>query len=575
MTVISRRTGYVLLFSFVLLSIAMRYPLVDHERNQADSYFIHYLSQSILDSDRALWTFSPLSYFGYYPVSYPSGAPFLLAELSELTGASVELSILLSGMILSLLFVLGAFALIREFVHRIDLVFAATFFAILAPKIIDTTYWCATARGPFIVLMVLVVWAMFRASRTRNRLLTYAAILMGAGCFALHHMAVVFLLFGLAYVLAVVLSARISRQFPAHRTRYSAVFVSVVAVAIGIASFLVYSLPGRLVRATFEEAGYFDFSPQIASTITNILVSYTGQIGVILPIALLGAIGVIQKSAVVGTRSFFLLTALIAFIPLLGNSVYVSMILAPFVSILAMSWFSRGFRNGRLSRLKSCAVVVLVLSSVALPLGQMQRWNSLEYLSSDRVEVENQVFNDALYVEWNENGQYIMSNALVMRLEVGAMTGADFLGSGFFAALNGDIDAADLKGQFRLSESEFPENLYSWFYYSDDIYIDYFIIGVMILGADYTYSLTALDGDSYDYMLTHSRLTVLIDNRWSSEFVNQYGQYAARFPDQLRNAEGIVYSYGTSVAVSLSSYAYYESERVTLYLVELPHGRVS
>src|SRR5512136_1042832 len=111
LSVMSRRTIVLLLIALSIGAVALRYPFVDHERSQSDSYFIHTLAQSIVHNGQAVWTFHPLSYFGYYPVSYPSGMPFVLSEFSILTGLSVEVVTLLSGMLVGVLMCLASFCL--------------------------------------------------------------------------------------------------------------------------------------------------------------------------------------------------------------------------------------------------------------------------------------------------------------------------------------------------------------------------------------------------------------------------------------------------------------------------------
>jgi hypothetical protein len=93
---LSKKVVLLFLAVLILLSIAVRYPLVEHERFQTDSYTIHYFAKSIVDNGYARWTFHALSYLGYYPISYPSGSAFFLAEFSSVTGMELESSILLT-----------------------------------------------------------------------------------------------------------------------------------------------------------------------------------------------------------------------------------------------------------------------------------------------------------------------------------------------------------------------------------------------------------------------------------------------------------------------------------------------
>ena len=200
--VFSKRAVLLLLLTFVLLSVAFRYPLVEHERHHTDSYFIHMLSGSIVDEGYAKWVFHPLSLFGYYPFSYPSGTPFLVAELAELTGVTVDVAILLSGMMLSILFCLAVFFLARHFFSRSEFVLLVTLLVILGPRFIDTTYWDGSARGYAVVMMTLAVAVLLRVSvNVRLRLYPIAAVFV-VGCFMVHHMAVLLVLVAIGYLIA-------------------------------------------------------------------------------------------------------------------------------------------------------------------------------------------------------------------------------------------------------------------------------------------------------------------------------------------------------------------------------------
>ena len=74
---VGRRTTLALLAAIVVVSLLVRYPRSDHEVG-VDSFFVHTLGQSIVANGRAEWILNPFSFFGWYPLSYPSAVPFLL-----------------------------------------------------------------------------------------------------------------------------------------------------------------------------------------------------------------------------------------------------------------------------------------------------------------------------------------------------------------------------------------------------------------------------------------------------------------------------------------------------------------
>src|SRR5437762_8482094 len=156
-----------LLGSIVVLNILLRYPSGDHEIG-LDSFFIHTLAQSVLSRGHADWILNPLSYFGWYPLSYPSSSPFFEATLSSLSGLDVETTILLSSLLLGPIGILGAFLLAREF-SRDELfgIFVALLYG-LAPKFLVFTIWTATSRNLFMTLLPFFVWTLLRSYRSAN-----------------------------------------------------------------------------------------------------------------------------------------------------------------------------------------------------------------------------------------------------------------------------------------------------------------------------------------------------------------------------------------------------------------------
>lgn len=562
MTVFSKRTVLILLAAFVLLSIALRYPILDHERYQADSYFVHRLSQSILDEGRAMWTFNPLSYVGYYPFSYPSGAPFLIADISSMTGLSVELSVLVLGMSLGLIMCLGAFCLAREFLHGSPLVLLATLLVITGSRFVDTTYWVGSARGILVVIMILSILAAFRGSTMGNNRLLFIAALMGVCCFSLHHMALLYVFFGFALVMTSGVSGYIRRLMSVRRRRLSNAVYIALACSIAAVSFGYISAFVRALDQSFTETSLFDLEPASVSIVLNMAASYTNQIGFILPIAVLGIPYFIRR-APLSPKNMYPFAVLITFVPLLGLSLYISMLIAPFVVILGVCWVGSWFASARRrAKVFSAALVVLLAaSSILLPVWSVDRWNGKTYVTGDAVEVSHQMVCDATYLEYSLlEGAFVISNSMVYSSQMASITNAPVLGSGVGAVLAGDIDAEDLAGNVSLFVKEFPPDIYRLLRYDREVSIDNNIYSLMIQGVHY--------GRSSTYFESHSTLVVIIDNNWPSTLVAQYFSRAAELPGELKDAAWDDPS--SEDSRSLPSYMVYLSARVSLYYVALP-----
>jgi MFS family permease len=560
MALVSKRTVILLLAALVLLSIALRYPVVEHERNQTDSYFIHLLSQSIVDNGYAKWTFSPLSYLGYYPFSYPSGVPFVMAEVSSLTGLSVESSILCANFVFASLFALAVFGLTRIFIRKPEFIILACLFAVLGPRFVDTTFWCGSARGVIAVLVPLVLFASFRASVTGQRRLLVISLLLAIGCFFAHHMAVLLVVFALGYVMAVLLGSFLPKKVP-HDKRGAVTASALLAILfIGLLALWHFQYFEFLGFYDLQKTRLFDLNPPGLSVAVNMAMSYTNQIGFILVLAFLGVPYVFRRSGV-RTESLFLLTLPIAFVPLLGSSLYVSMLLSPFVAILGTLWLARLAKSSRFKFAALPVIAIMLVSSVALPIWSTERWNEKQYLSGETVEVSNQVFNDALYLRVGYQRASIIGNVNVMTTELAATSDSTFLGSWIFMALTGDIKYEDIKNNVTWSDARFPRNLYIWFAYPPDPNVSTNIIGLMLRGVDFV-SSPQVNPQGHEYFSDHPKIVVAVDNLWPLHYIDTYSIRYSTFMDEIQHSEAVGHQ-------EFSSYKSYESEGVTLYIVYL------
>lgn len=568
----SRRVTLFLLAAVILLSIALRYPLVDHERYQADSYFIHSLSESIVREGYAMWTIDSLSYFGYYPLSYPSGAPFLFAELSILTGLSMEFVVLLSGMAFAVLFCLVIFCLGREFVIRPEISLIAVLLASVGPRFVDTTYWVGSARGPVIVLMLLLLLLTFRANSKRCPALYPFAALVGFSCFAMHHMAVIIVLFGFSYLGSSFLAKYLVPAVSIGRSKLAYVYVAIVTATI-LVFISVFDDPFvKAIASNFSGPYLFDFKPAVLSTFMNMAASYTNQIGFILPVAFIGIFVILKGRDRISTTDVFPVLVLIVFLPLLGSSLYISMILLFFVAIICAISIGRMFNSPRSSArvLAATFVFVLLFSSITLPVLSVNNWNSNAYVGGDTTIVDDTLFNDANYLRENYPDEYAVSNVQTATLRLAAFSDMRFLKSGVFSTLSGDIGAAELRGNVTRSGEGFPRNIYVWFTYKEDRKVDLSVELLMRQGVEGFYSAGSISQNAREYFSSHSRLVVVISNSWQQEFVTDYDVLIADFPGELRNGEWLTGGGAATVYHTLPSYLAYQSHDFSVYLAELP-----
>lgn len=563
-----RRTVYLILASLLLLSLVVRYPLVEHERHQTDSYFIHLLSQSIVDDGYAVWVFHPLSYFGYYPFSYPSGGPFLFAEMSSLTGLSIESCILAANFFFAILFCLAVFLLARQFISNPELVLLVTFFSVFAARFVDTSYWDASARSPLIVLMVLALFVSMRVPWSNQKMMTAVALALGFGCFALHHMAVLMVVFGIGYMIATFEVNYMVPRVRMHRRSIVASLNAVILVAILVITYEVFEFGHQFGVDNPNDSSIFHLDPPLLSYFLNMGVSYTNQIGFVILLAALGVPGILLRTRL-SVTNVFLLTLIVSFVPLLWNSLYVSMVLTPFIAILGALWVGRRMSHAR-KRISTIAVVVLIMAaSVALPFWSSAHWNSQPYISGDTVIVENQLYSDANYLRVFYDGVPGISNTNVKSLQLAATSEVVFLGSGIYLALSRDILPDEVSQNVKWSSAKFPTNLYIWFEYPDEPKVDSYTLGFMMSGMSYISGGTSFKLAA-DYFEEHQRLLVIVDNKWPENSVSQYNVLPGTLMDQLDTAVWSHVPYSTAPPTPLESYSIYSTEGITVYALQLP-----
>lgn len=559
-----RRSVLLLLLALAIISVAIRYPLVGHERFQADSYFIHSESQDIVIHGRATWTFHALSYFGYYPFSYPSGVPFALAELSVLTGLPVDICILLTDMVLAILFSLVVFCLAREFIQRIEYVILAAFFAVIGPRFVDTTYWNGSARGLVVVLMTMVVLVAFRAGFMQQSRLLFVTLLLGFGCLATHHMAVLLFIYGAGYVVAVLVSSYLRQVHAITRRRLVVVATAFAGMLVTLGLLNYFTFLGDSLRP-FQNPGLFDVRSQSLALVLNLIVSYGHQIGFVLIFGILGGILYFRRSYFT-IRSLFPVALGLSFVPVLGSSLYVSMLISAFVAIVGTLWLQKVLRSSgpRRKRFVTTAVVVFMVLSLVFTVWSVQRWNDYQLPTGDKIEVSDDVFNDANYLNVNGENISALSNGVSLETQLGAYSKVSFLGSVAVATANGDVTKKSIENNLSASGVPFPGNIFTWFRYKNEFFITRFIEALMVNGVAVIHG-TQANEEFQKYASVHSNLLVVVDNSWASTYAGVYGQFHSTFILEVRNGKII-----SANSESLSSYCIYESQRTSVFMVQLP-----
>lgn len=564
-----RRPVFLILAALVILTLILRYPLVDHERNQSDSYFIHSLAGDIVTHEQARWIINPLSYIGYYPLSYPSGMPFLLAECQILTGVSEESTVFLVGALIGILFGLAAFCFLRIFIDRTEYLLLGTFLAILSSRFIDTTYLVASARGLLAVLILLTVFVTIECSRKGNVKMLPISGLLVAACISVHHMAVFLILFAAAYIIVAIEQAHFNstrRRYRLLRSAYYGGFVlGIIVIVYGTATYF-----KSITLSSLASTGLFSFEPEFLSVIVNALAIYTSQIGFIFPLAFLSIPCLMMRRSAT-SLNLYPLAVIVVFIPLVGLQIYVSLVIIPYVVVLGLTALRTMRVRARRKSMMAVLLAMLAVSSLLLPYILVDRWNDAVYTSGDTVTADDEAFNVANYCEYGYYGEKSISNGGAFNGIVGSVSGIVFIGSGIRAILTDDVTAEDVRDGLTPSEAEYPLSLYSWFEYNGDELPGYFQTGLVSGGIGYL--CRGMSGGSVEfaeYLASHSRLVVYIDNDWQDSLLTSYGSSYSVFPSELSSSETTCEYDIIEGSAYFASYLVFESGRSSVYLAQLP-----
>ena len=185
---------YIILLLLILLNITVRIPVTPHGVGH-DSFFIHWMAQSIMEEGTALWLVHPASVFGLYPYSYPSFVPFLLSTFSNIMELSIETITLMTSISFGVIGVLFSYLLGKEFSGNELVAYLTAFCFSLSPIFIDFTSWTTSTRGLFVLLLPLTLFLVLRYERTKDNRFLFLTLLFLLVEASVHRMFLLIVLF--------------------------------------------------------------------------------------------------------------------------------------------------------------------------------------------------------------------------------------------------------------------------------------------------------------------------------------------------------------------------------------------
>lgn len=548
-----RRTTFFMLVAIALLSVALRYPLVDHERYQADSYYIHLLSASIVDSHRAVWTLEITSFFGYYPVSYPTGVPMVVAELSDLTGMNVETCILVLGIFVGIALSFGSFIVARRFLNSSALCLLCVFIVTVSPRIIDSSYWVGSARTPLVLMIMLLfilVTGLFGWTPRRVTLLGLIVITAFA-CLAVHHMAILILIFAVTYLMAeffvMALGRKGRRKFLVRVAAYGGILVA--AFVLSMTGFI--NISQGPLEASVGEGGFFPTNFLGLNTLSKLASSYVQQMSIGLIAGALGIVYLLRKIHI-SPKTMFIPLIIPAFIPIVGNSLYLSMLLMPFVAVVIALGYAWMFKLKPFPKFWKGLVCVLLLASLLFPGFMVSHWNNEKYATGDRVVAAPEAHSAGLYEKYSLGDVPFLWNNEVLAAQVSAFSEGTAIRSGVPAVIAGLVDPKVVKEG--TTTNEWPQVMYQRFIWPREG-----VIGDQLI--------LMMSGDGVERQVPQfinaaegrTSFLCMIDRNTPGSFSNTYSQLPSELATRI----------GNGVGPHVDSYIIYSDQRVSWYAVRL------
>jgi hypothetical protein len=304
------------------ISLAIRFPNESHPLG-LDSFVLSGLSSSLTTQGYAQWVLNPLSYFGMYPLSYPSGGIFLMSAVTMEAGVGAEASQLLTSEIIALVGLLGAFLMGHELVRDSQFALMVAALYSFAPRFLLLTIWETPSRSGFMAIVPIVIWAMLRFHKKHDIIHLNIFLLALVILATFHRLAVLVIAllaaFLLSYVFLIVFlivrgqAARLLLS-PSHvRTRQALLLALLTLLGTGL-------LVGTGVLDQYS-SGRLASGESVSTELLNLGISLGRTVGLILPLGFVGILFYATKRAKT-MNDFFVLGVVIAFIPLLYLRTY-------------------------------------------------------------------------------------------------------------------------------------------------------------------------------------------------------------------------------------------------------------
>lgn len=422
----SKRVFLLLIAFLIIMNIAIRYPDTPHETG-VDSFFVHSLSNSISQEGYAKWVLHPLSFFGLFPSSYPSGVPFILSALSQVIGLDTEFSILLLSSLTGLLALFTSLILAFEVCRDRMFAFIVAFAFSTAPIFLADTIWTASTRYIMLALSPIFLWSLIKGYRCEKNAFKYTAlaVVLFMVIALIHRMAYLLFILLIIYLLALILSAfrdkgiikKISKQ--ARLALLLALFI--ITFALLFLPINAFGIEGAPI-GVYEKGSILE-GREFYVLALNVFISTGSGAGVIASIfAVLGFFLILQRG-LKEPIDVFLIFALLLIIILLPLRTYVRPFAPLFISIVAGLGFLQVFRLIKDRRRAISLLIASLLISLAFSSFMVEHWRSQNIgRGDDEHWMSQESYDTALYLRDCSGNRFFVSNNWILAQRVQAVS---------------------------------------------------------------------------------------------------------------------------------------------------------
>lgn len=409
-----KKIVYCLILFLVCLNIIFRYPTMQHEY-LPDTTFIHTLANSILQEGCAKWILHPLSYFGLYALSYPSAVPFTLATMSLTFGISVELCILLLGILAGIFGVISAFLAAREIKNNILFCFFVAFFFTTAPYFVHMTTWVGSTRGYVTALIPFLILLLLRHLNTQDIKYLFIAVVYLFVLFTVHRAGLLTVFIFIAYLATIPIHNILKRGSSLvlkHRKFLGLMFFSFVIILF-ISIFAIQFLKPDLFGGESPETAWGKTillsGSSLPVMVLNVAIAFTGKVGPMIFLFLAGLFAIswqIRKEA----EEKFLLLAFLFTLPFLSMRAYMLDLWPPLIVFMMGIGFFYIFNKVKEKRKK--AAVVFVALCLVVPLGYSTAMRDYWRIGYAESPMNEYTYSNAPYLKQKVNGTVITNDPL-------------------------------------------------------------------------------------------------------------------------------------------------------------------